>query len=98
MRNAGASMQLKAFLAGHPCVDDLGCCREASGSSASAQDLCCKVILSDVVALASLCQHSLQDLAPHDEHVAEFSQIIPRHAMDWICLPKLWQVGLSLTT
>lgn len=67
-------------------------CREVHGSSASAQDLCSKIILSDALALASICDHSLRDLAPNDERVAELGEIVPRHASGWTCLPRVWQV------
>ncbi|KAK9867388.1 hypothetical protein WJX84_006173 [Apatococcus fuscideae] len=69
--------------------------REVHGSSASAQDLCSKIILSDALALASICDHSLRDLAPNDERVAELGEIVPRHASGWTCLPRVWQAAAS---
>ncbi len=68
-------------------------CREAQGDSTSAQDLCCKILISDAAVLAQLCSQSLQDMTPHDEQINDLTNAVVGHTADWICMPKLWQVS-----
>ena len=68
-------------------------CREGRGENASAQDLCCKILLSDAIVLTSLCSQGLQDMTPRDEQLNDLSDKVVGHATEWLCMPKLWQVS-----